>query len=131
MTIGQANTALSLIAANGRTVTFIKLDADATDTDKPWRGNAAPRAVPEASVVTSAVFVPPSSASQLGLSRKIQDEVKRVDQIAIVSTGGTVQTDLSNMDEVIDTDGSRWKIMFVETLQPASVKILYFVGLIR
>lgn len=131
MTVAQANKALNLIAAKGRPVTFIKLDTDATDSAKPWRGNVDPRATPEASVQTSAVFVPPASASSLGLSRRLDQEVKRVEQIAIVSTGGTEQTDLSAMDEMVDTDTSRWKISFVETLKPASTNILYFVGLSR
>lgn len=131
MTIAQANKALRLIAAKGRAVTFIKLNETVSDAAKPWRGNVDPRDTPEASLSTSAVFVPPSSASALGLSRRLDEEVKRLEQIAIVSTGGADQTNLAEMDEIIDTDLSRWKIMFVEVLQPASVKILYFVGLER
>lgn len=131
MTAAKADSALAKIAAKGRAVTFIKLDATVTDAAKPWRGNVDPRDTPEASVSTSAVFVPPASASSLGLSRRLDQDVKRVEQIAIVSTGGTDQTDLTTMDEMIDTDLTRWKVVFVEALKPATVNILYFVGLAR
>ena len=132
MTVVQADKARSLIAKKGRLVSFIKLDITPADSSKPWRGAADARATPASTVANvAAVFVPPSSAQALGFRMQTSQLDERVEQIAIVSTGGTVQTDLSDYDEVIDSDNSRWKIEFVEKLAPAEVNILYFVGMRR
>lgn len=129
MTVAQANLALRLVAARGRTVSFQKLDRAVDDSAKPWRGKADARATPEASVDVPTVFVPPSSAAKLGLSVSQEELVKRSSQIAIAAPGGSSTDDLSEFEVVLDTDGTEYKILFVEVLKPADTRIVYFVGL--
>ena len=129
MTAAQADLARRLVAARGREVSFIKLNATPADPAKPWRGAANPRAAPGDTASVPSVFVPPSSASQLGLSTVSEELLRRSTQIAICAPGSSSTDNLEEFDEVVDKDGSRWKITFVETLRPADVRIVYFVGL--
>lgn len=131
MTAAQADSAALKVAAKGRSVTFIKLETTPADSDKPWRGAADPRTTPADSLSTSAVFVPLSSASNLGLSTKSEELVKRTRQVAIVALGSESTEDLEDYQELIDSDGSRWRITFIETLKPADVRIMHFVGVGR
>lgn len=129
--VALANTAQRLVQNTpGRNVTFIELDSTAVDVNKPWRGTATPRVTPKASSAQVAVFVP-ASGSGLGF-RSSQDElVKRSEQIMLVAPGAANTDDLQQFDEVIDQDGSRWKIVFADVLSPADVPVLYAVGVRR
>ncbi len=120
--------AQTLIAANGRAVTFVKQDRTPADAAVPWRGAAAPTATPGATELAgSAVFVPPSSVASLGMSTKASDLVKRSEAIMMVGLGPTATADLSDYDEVVD-GASRWRIVGVEKLAPGSTTLLYYVG---
>lgn len=122
--------ARQLISDNGRTVTFEQFAQTAADPAKPWAGPTDPRVSVAATVDVDAVFVPPSSFTELGRSTGDSSLVARAEQIMIVETPTTGE-DLSTMTEVVDTDGTRWKIENVETLKPADVVILYFVAVRR
>ena len=122
-------TAQRLITENGRLVTLVSLDDTPAVAAQPWKGAADPRATPDATLPVRAVFVPPSSASALGLRIDTNDLVKRAEQIAIVSPGGAVDTEI--YDEIADSDGSRWKIVFSENLKPAELLVLSFFGVAR
>lgn len=126
MTVEQASLARRLIVSRGRMVTFIKLDTTPADNSMPWRGATDPRANPSETATVPAVFVPPSGAARLGFSTFSEELLKRSNQIAVCAAGSY---DLETFDEVIDTDTTRWKVIFTETLQPATVRIIYFVGL--
>ena len=133
MTARQADLAQRLISTKGRTVTFIKLNKTTTDPNKPWRGNADPRNPPEASSSQVAVFVPISSAAMLS-QRTLQDElVKRSEQMCLVGPGSQSTDDLTEFDEILDSDGTRWKINFADVLQPGDkqFRILYSLGVRR
>ena len=121
-----ADKAKVLIATYGRSVTFLRLDRTVADADKPWRGATDP--IGDAvELATKAVFVPPASATKLGLTTETGDLLKRSSSILIVALGATAPEDLSTYD--VGEDGSRrWKIEGVETLKPADTTLLYFVG---
>lgn len=123
-----AQQAEALIAEYGREVTIISFNTTPADVSQPWKGAVNPRTDPDASVETSACFVNPSSALELGISTEDSDLVKRSSQIMMVSPGTTITDDLSKFDEVIDYDDTRWKITAVETLKPAETTLLYFIG---
>lgn len=121
--VALAQTALELIKANGRQVTFRQLVDTPADSNKPWRGAADPTAGGTTEAAWC-VAVPPSSANQLGMSTTDNDLVKRSEQILIVAPG---LNDLADFEEVIDGTVT-YRITGVETLRPADVTLLYFVG---
>jgi hypothetical protein len=126
-----ADVASSLLTQFGRTVTFRRLNKNTLDdAAKPWRGTATPRASVDASVDGQAVSVSPSAASRLGITTEDSDLIKRSQEILIVALGSTSTDDLATFDEVLD--GTKlWKISAVETLKPANLTLLYFVGVRR
>lgn len=132
MTVAQSNKANGLIAAKGRMVTFVKLSRVEDDALKPWRGTTDPRTVPEATAVVPVVAVPPSGVTQLGFSMEQVDLLKRAEQILIAAPGGLSTDKLEEFDEVLDSDGSTWKIMTAQYLRhDDGPRILYYVGVRR
>lgn len=122
-----AATAQRLIAKSGRIITLVEFNSTPADSDKPWRGAVDPRIDPDNTLETSGVFAPPSSAVHLGMSTEISDFLKKSTQIILVAT----TDDLKDYNEVIDTDGMRWKIKGMEKLRPANTTLLYFIGVAR
>ncbi len=120
--------AIEMVAEYGRqsNVTFVELGDVPADANKPWLGAAAPRTA-VSSLGVRAVFLEPSSLDVLGSESVVQDFVKRSTQIALVATPSS----LSPYEEVIDTDGSRWKVQGFSKLKPGDTTLLYFVGLAR
>jgi hypothetical protein len=129
--VSLAATAKRLITANGREVTFVRFNRTAADAAKPWKGAADPRTDPDASETLDAVFVEPSSAVRLGISTVNSELVKRSTQILIAAPGSDFAEDLSTFEEVIDSDGVKWRITTSEKLKPAEVTLLYFIGVAR
>lgn len=125
-----ATTAKRLVDANGRSVTFVKMDRTPADASKPWRGAAAPTSSPAATLAAIGVFVEPSSASRLGISSEESDLVKRSTKIMIVALGSGSSEDLKDYDQVLD-EGNYWKITAVEQLKPGDTSLLFFVGVAR
>lgn len=121
-------TAIRLVEENGREVTFIEHSEVLPDPNKPWEGEADPRATPNSTSAQFAVFVDPASASRLGLSTSQPDLIKRSEQIMIVAPGSE---DLLKFQEVLDSDGTYWKILFLETLRPADLTLVSYVGVRR
>lgn len=122
-----ANTAQRLISQNGRIVTFRKLGTAAGDPEMPWRGPEDARVPVAQSLPVPMAFVSPAGGGgQLGLSMELDGLVRRSQQ-----TGFVAGTDVNpiDFDEVVDTDGSVWKIESVARLQPAGQVLLYAVGL--
>lgn len=124
-----ATTAKTLVDANGRDVTFLKFDRAAADANKPWRGPSDARGDADASVDLKAAFVEPSGAVRLGITSEHGALFRRAQQIMIVPAASTAE-DLTTFQEVVD-GGSNWKITDIETLKPADVTLLYFVGVRR
>ena len=126
-----ATTALRLVQENGRSMVFRRLDRTTLDdAAKPWRGTATPRATVDASVTATAVVVSPGVAVSLGLVTRDSELIKRSHQILICALGATSTDDLATFDEVLD--GTQlWKTQVVDTLKPASITLLFYVGVTR
>ena len=142
--VKAAATAKRLIEANGRSVTFFKLNRTAADPTKPWRGptlDADPTSALEGSKVTAkAAFVP---ASGSGFGRDARDRttaaqrqeggaggtlVRDIKQIALVAASSMPSgTDLELFDAMRDGDRV-WKIQFANILAPATTDIIWEVG---
>jgi len=125
--VALAATATRLVEANGRALSFIRLEDTPTDANEPWRGNTAPRNLADSVVLGSGVAVPPSSASTLGIHVTDDHFLKRAEQILIC----VADSDIENYDEVIDEGSTVWKITGVEKLRPATTTLLFFVGVKR
>lgn len=119
--------ALELIVSFGRSVTLVQLDPGPTVAGKPWQGSTAPRTAPLATKSVSAVFVEPHSLTQLGRECVSDDFVRRCTNVAIVATS----SNLEPYNELLDSDGSRWKITTTATLKPGGVNLLAYIGLSR
>lgn len=114
-----------LLDSFGRTATFNKLNNVPPDSATPWRSTDNPRNEIVESLSVSIVPVEPSALDDLGRDDMTQDFIKRSQQILFVST----DTDLRQFDEMVDSDGSRWRITYLTELRPGSRSMLYFVGI--
>jgi len=118
-----------LITENGRSVTLVEFNSTLADSAKPWQGAADPRVTPDSTLVVDAVFVEPQSALRLGLIYLTEDMLKRAEQIMLISPGAAL--DLSEFNEVIDTDLSIWKIIDNRVLKPGSSVVLNYLTVTR
>lgn len=123
-----AKTAKRLITANGRSIDFIRKNQTPTDPNKPWKGDT----LGETSVTLQGVFVPPSALRQLtlpslGEGTQFKDLVAFSEQIIIVFPEDQELKDF----EAVSEDGVRWGITAVQTLKPARIALLGFVGVRR
>ena len=128
-----AELARVLVSENGRTVDFVRVDQDPADATKPWNGPAAPADNDDYDAFVEAVpvaAVPPSNVNELGLTTIDQDLLKRVELIYIVAPGLGVTADLATMNRVLD-GGVTYKVLFSETLRPATTTLVYFIGVVR
>jgi len=125
-----AVTARALVEANGRQVTLRKLATTPADAGKPWRGATDPASPAAATATPYGVAVPPSSATSLGMSTQDNDLVKRSEQIFIITPVEGETNDYSEMTELVD-GGEPYRIIGVEKLRPATVTLLYFIGVAR
>lgn len=126
---GTLATARRLVNNFGRQVTFLQLASGApgTEPDKPWRGSAAQRAAPVAQTTADAVAVPPSDGTRLGLNLSQPELLKSAEQIFIVAPP-EVELDPFHL---VQDGGQDYRILFIEKLRPATVTLLYFVGVAR
>jgi hypothetical protein len=110
-----------------REVTLLQLNAAPTNPAKPWLpGNV--RTAPVATKVVPAVFVDPSSLDALGREATRDDSwVARSTQVAIIATTES----LEKYNEMVDTDGSRWKVTGVRMLKPGPINLLAYIGVSR
>lgn len=116
--------AATLVQNSGRQITLVQYDDTLEDSNKPWRGPVNARTSPKSTLQVYGVFVEPSSATKLGMSTEVSDLLKRSKQVIIIAS----TADLSIYNEVLDSDNSRWKIVGMEKLKPASTTLLYFMG---
>jgi hypothetical protein len=115
-----------LIDKNGRTITIDQLSSVPVDANKPWKGPAVPTVAATASL--KAVFLPVSSASELGLFAKDDELLKRVEQVALIAADGV--NDLTAFHRITDV-GSFWKVDWTRELKPGPTTILYAIGVKR
>lgn len=120
-----AATARRLIEANGRSVTFHKVDRAAEVALQPWRGpDDVPTPPDGASITAIAVFVPVGSG--FGRTRVVDPTTQaRTAQVCLVAhdslPDGTVLEDFSTL-----VDGSSaFAIDSVEVLAPGGTRMIY------
>ena len=100
------------------------------DASKPWEGATNPRSPLDDTQVLSAVFVPITSSSQLGLRVLDEDLLRKSEQLLLVAPGATFTPDLTTFDEIIDGTIA-WRIIFIEKLKPATITLIYYFGVAR
>ena len=116
--------ARELIAEDGRTVTFRRLDRTASDPSQPWLGSSDPRGQGSQTVAAPAVFVDPTSISELGFEALSPDLLKTIEQVCLVGPP-TANEDLSLFDEIEDENDLTLRIVEGRKLRPGSVDILF------
>lgn len=126
-----AATSKRLIEANGRVVTFIRESETKADPLKPWEGPADEVSDPPTSVDLSAVFVPPNTVRQFGVTAlgqgtEFDDVLAYTEQIAIVFPE---TNDLRVFTHVLDD--VRYGIIGLQVLKPATTQLLAFVAIRR
>lgn len=124
-----AATAERLIRKNGREIVFKKPDPSASpvDPDKPWNGKNP--ATPMIRLPLRAVFAPPNTVRQFGLSAlgegsDIRDLFSFVQHIFILFPG---ENDITQYP-IIEDQGKDYNLVGYQLLQPADQKLLAFVG---
>lgn len=121
--VALLGTVRTLIAQNGRSVTFVRLDRSPADVNKPWRSSPDPRAVPDATVAVDVVQADPTSLEELGFKAEADEAIDRdeLTYIAAPPAGGQL---LDTYDEVLDGT-ERFKITRMDVLKPAATVMLY------
>ena len=122
-----ADLALELCTEFGRTVTIVQLDSGSSNPAEPGYNSVDPRTAPLATKTLSAVFVDPSSLQELGRGADRPDWVARSSQIAIVAS----TENLEKYNELIDSDGARYKITGCKTLKPGPLALVAYLGVSR
>lgn len=119
--------ATSMLAKKGRKVTLQQLGNAADDNSRPWRGSAYLDIVTQYTDVPAA-FVP-VIGKDLGVIVSDKELLKRSQQVVIVAP---VTEGIENkVDQIQDSDGSTWKVVWGQCLKPGSQTIFYVFGLAR
>lgn len=122
-----AATAERLIRLNGRLVSFVRKTEVPLDPLKPWKGNTAG----ETLLTVSAVFVPPNTVRQFGITSLGQgtefiDLITFSEQIAII-----YQADADLREYTTLRDGVDYNILGIQVLKPGPINMLAFIGVRR
>ena len=119
--------ATSLLTKKGRKVTLQQLGNTSSDPSKPWRGSEYTDIAMQYNSVPAA-FVP-VIGKDLGVIVADKELLKRSQQVAIVAP---VTEGIENkVDQIQDSDGSTWKVVWGQCLRPGSQTIFYVFGLAR
>jgi hypothetical protein len=116
-----------LIAREGRSVTFGKLDDSSADSERPWKTSGNNPANLVGAVDCIAVFLPDGS----GFGKGVEDNdlFKSSEQMLLVAPPTTGE-DLSTHSVVVD-GARRWKINVIKELKPADLTVLFAMGVSR
>jgi len=117
-----------LMTEFGRSITLRRTDRTPADAAQPWKGPSDPGT--SVDVVLDAVFVPPNTVRQFGLTAlgegtEVVDLLRFSEQIVIVAQ----DIDLRDYDQVIDT--VPYRIIGYQVLRPGDVYMLGFLGVRR
>ena len=116
-----AAVAVEMIDENGRTVTLRNQTDDPADSDTPWRGSDG--SDPEDEPVRAVVFPTEMVDTEDSL-------VSRGEQVAFVAAN-TDLGELERFDQLIESDGTTWRIEEAQLLKPGDIRLLYIFGLSR
>ncbi len=123
-------TALRLISNNGRTVELVRKDQAPGDVTKPWNG---PADATDALTTIRAVFVPPNTVRQFGLTAlgqgtEFEEMITRSEHIAIVNPE---ELELRQFIKLKEADGTEWGFTGIQVLKPGDIQLLAFIGVRR
>lgn len=120
----------ALMTEFGRSVTLEQRSRAANNAAEPWKG-PDPVADPNASLTTDAVFVPPNTVRQFGLTAlgegtEMIDLVRFSEQIVIIAQ----DADIRGYDTLVDGNVD-WSIWGFQVLRPGDIYMLSFLGVRR
>ena len=132
-----AETAQTLVEANGRDVTLFKKDTTPANPAEPWRGPDLTAPDPAAGIgPVKAAFVPATGGGFGKLLSDVDESLRRkVDQVCLLATSSVTDltpaataADVENADTL--RDGTTvYKIVSVGHLKPADTSLLFVLGL--
>ena len=125
-----ADAARRLVIEYGRNMFVIKFDSTVADSSKPWEGPPNPRAGTVVSTAVPGISIGVGEGIKLGIVVKDSDLSKQTEQILILAPGSELQLNLEDYNEVQD-QSTRWRVVWVEKLRPATLTLLYFMGVKR
>jgi hypothetical protein len=115
-------TAERLIEENGRDIQLIRKDqGNPVDPAMPWRASTD---AAEISITVTGVLIPFEAESGTGTI------VRRQEQMALIAAKSVddekpSNTNIEDYDELLDDDGTRYRIEDVDLIKPGSQRILY------
>jgi len=123
-----AETSERLITDRGRSITFIQNPETPVDSTKPWKAQTGADVV----FTTKAVFLPPRSVTQFGLSAlgqgtEFEDLIASSEYFAIFFPGTIDCRNFIKVQDGLETFG----IKAIQILQPGDVQLLGLVGMRR
>ena len=133
-------TAKRLIEKNGRVVSLFKLNREADDSTKPWRGSTRRPNIAQGGggIAVKMAFVPPRGT---GLGKNIERDPATgalsvlFDEVGLLASDSIpapfTPKDVEEADTVIDDDDSVWRIVVREHLRPADKSVMFSLGLKR
>jgi hypothetical protein len=117
----MAETADELVEEFGREVTLVRL-AETSAPGQPWEPAGDPRTPAAETLATVGVMVEPDSNLRLGAQDLLHDHHRKGGKIFIVSH----RQDISLFTELIDDDGTHWKVVRRDLLRPGPVRLISF-----
>lgn len=120
MALDLSAIARRLIQREGRVVTLVQLGAANPAT--PWEPSVDPRVAPVSTLQLSAAFVQPGTLQAFGSPLNREELMARAQRYALFEPG----SDLTIYQELIDADGVRMKIVFIDRLRPGAIDQLWY-----
>lgn len=125
-----AATSRRLIEKNGRDIQFFKPSSAPASPSKPWNGPIS--LDPDDSVTLKAVFAPPNTVRQFGLTAlgegtQYDDLFSFVETICIFFPG---ENDIRQFKFVRDASVD-WNVVAFQLLKPADIQLVGYLGLRR
>lgn len=114
-----ATVSQTLIEANGRSVTLVKVSEVPLTPAQPWRGNTTTETL---SVVT-AVMMDYEKEDVDG------DLVRAGDQIAVVAEKSAPSADIEDYELLRDDENQEWKIINVDKIRPGPTTLVFLIQL--
>ena len=115
-----------LIAKHGRKVRLQLLAERGEDPTKPWKGASVDNVENEYQAM--AAFIP-AAGRDLGTIVEDKDLLKSVSHVCVCEAIAQGLED--RITRVEDTDGTMWRVVWMQTLKPGTLSIIYTLGLAK
>ncbi len=124
-------TVAALLLKFGREIVLKAKERSPADSDQPWDGPSG--GAPDASTTVNAVFVPPNTVRQFGLTAlgtgtEFIDQLKFSESVIIGFAGDGV--DIRIYNKVVD-DAQDWGILASQVLKPGDNEMLFYLAVRR